>query len=192
MAREGRTIVIATHFLGEAGRLATHMAVLHRGKLHAYGRPADLAADLWSGFRVEIDLGRPAADGEVAVVAALEGVTETEAAPIGMLASVEHRDTLPRVIAALVGHEVRVFGVSGAQSRPRGRVLSRSSPASPPMPATSRWYRSPGRTRIPRHRRRRSVVVDRGRDPAPTTAATAHGGGPNTPVATSTGTSSGP
>ncbi len=112
MAREGRTIVIATHFLGEAGRLATHMAVLHRGKLHAYGRPADLAADLWSGFRVEIDLGRPAADGEVAVVAALEGVTETEAAPIGMLASVEHRDTLPRVIAALVGHEVRVFGVA--------------------------------------------------------------------------------
>ena len=46
MAREGRTIVIATHFLGEAGRLATHMAVLYRGKLHAYGRPADLAADL--------------------------------------------------------------------------------------------------------------------------------------------------
>lgn len=112
MAGEGRTIVLATHFLGEAGRLATHMAVLFRGKLHAFGRPADLAADLWAGFRVEVDLGRPAAPAIVDAVAAIDGVTDAESAPIGLLASVDHRDSLPRVVATLVGHEVPVFGVA--------------------------------------------------------------------------------
>ena len=46
----GRTVVLCTHFLGEAGRLADRMAVLHRGVLHAFGRPDDLAADLWDGL----------------------------------------------------------------------------------------------------------------------------------------------
>ena len=34
----GRTVVLCTHFLGEAGRLAHRMAVLHRGRLQAFGR----------------------------------------------------------------------------------------------------------------------------------------------------------
>src|SRR3546814_1160010 len=42
----GRTIVLATHFLGEAGRLADRMAVLDRGELVAYGRPGELADEL--------------------------------------------------------------------------------------------------------------------------------------------------
>ena len=37
LSGEGRTIVLATHFLGEAGRLATRMAVLYQGQLRAYG-----------------------------------------------------------------------------------------------------------------------------------------------------------
>ena len=49
LAGEGRTIVLATHFLGEAGRLADRMAVLHRGELRAFGRPDELAAQIWDG-----------------------------------------------------------------------------------------------------------------------------------------------
>ncbi len=56
----GRTVVLATHFLGEAGRLANRMAVLHRGVLHAFGRPDEIAAELWQGTDVELDLGGPA------------------------------------------------------------------------------------------------------------------------------------
>ena len=59
LAGEGRTIVLATHFLGEAGRLADRMAVLHRGRLRAFGRPDDLAAELWSGHRRRDRPGRP-------------------------------------------------------------------------------------------------------------------------------------
>ena len=62
LAREdGRTVVLCTHFLGEAGRLADRMAVLHHGRLQAFGRPDDLAAELWTGLEVELDLGRRAA-----------------------------------------------------------------------------------------------------------------------------------
>ena len=60
LASEGRTIVLATHFLGEAGRLADRMAVLHRGQLQAFGRPDELAAELWAGRR---RLGRPGTPG---------------------------------------------------------------------------------------------------------------------------------
>src|SRR4026207_230363 len=46
----GRTVVLCTHFLGEAGRRANRMAVLHHGRLRACGRPDDLAAELWDGI----------------------------------------------------------------------------------------------------------------------------------------------
>ena len=58
-AEHGRTVVLCTHFLGEAGRLADRMAVLDRGRLLAFGRPADLAAELWDGLDVRLDLGAP-------------------------------------------------------------------------------------------------------------------------------------
>src|SRR5205085_4247337 len=45
----GRTIIVCTHFLGEAGRLAHRMAVLNRGRLRAFGRPEELAATRWGG-----------------------------------------------------------------------------------------------------------------------------------------------
>src|SRR5690606_31141259 len=59
-SQRGRTIVLCTHYLGEAGRLADQMAVLHRGRLQAIGSPDDLAAALWPGLKVDIDLGHPA------------------------------------------------------------------------------------------------------------------------------------
>src|SRR6188472_149899 len=52
----GRTVVLCTHFLGEAGRLANRIAVLHPGQLHAFGRPEEIAAELWTGLDVDLDL----------------------------------------------------------------------------------------------------------------------------------------
>ncbi|MBX3285317.1 MAG: ABC transporter ATP-binding protein, partial [Actinobacteria bacterium] len=56
-AEQGRTVVLCTHFLGEAGKLANRMAVLFTGTLHAFGTPAELAAQLWSSDEVHLDLG---------------------------------------------------------------------------------------------------------------------------------------
>ena len=67
-SEEGRTVVLCTHFLGEAGRLADRMAVLHRGRLVVFGRPDEIAADLWPGLDVDLDLGGPADGGLVDAV----------------------------------------------------------------------------------------------------------------------------
>ena len=104
----GRTVVLCTHFLGEAGRLAHRMAVLDHGHLHAFGRPDEIAAELWHGLDVEIDLGAPADPRTEALVAGLPGVLHAASEVPGLLVRVADRDALPRVVAALVeaGHDV--------------------------------------------------------------------------------------
>jgi ABC-2 type transport system ATP-binding protein len=115
LSGEGRTIILATHFLGEAGRLADQMAVLHHGKLRAFGKPADLAQDLWHGISAEIDLGRPADQPTVAALGALPGVLEVTPADAGARLRVVDRDVVAGVVAALVGLDIPVYG---AQSQP--------------------------------------------------------------------------
>ena len=116
LSGQGRTIVLATHFLGEAGRLADRMAVLHRGELRAFGRPAELAAQIWDGVAATIDLGRPADPTVVATIAGVAGTTEVSATapgaePAGASCRVADREVLPRVVAALAARDVAVYQV---------------------------------------------------------------------------------
>lgn len=112
--RRGRTVVLCTHFLGEAGRLADRMAVLHRGRLHAFGRPDDLAASLWPGLRVELDLGQSADGRLVAALRALPGVIDAETSTAGMVLRVTARDVVPRLVQALVQRNVPVYAATPA------------------------------------------------------------------------------
>ena len=105
----GRTIVLATHFLGEAGRLADRMAVLDRGELVAYGRPGELADDLWDGLEAEIDLGARATGEQLGAIAAVAGVLTAEPAPTGAVLRVEDRAVLAHVVADLVRSGADVF-----------------------------------------------------------------------------------
>jgi ABC-2 type transport system ATP-binding protein len=108
-AEHGRTIVLCTHFLGEAGRLAHRMAVLDHGHLHAFGRPEDLAAELWEGVESDLDLGGAASPAAHAAMTRLEGVLHAEPTPIGARVVVRDRDVLPTVVASLVGAGVPVY-----------------------------------------------------------------------------------
>jgi ABC-2 type transport system ATP-binding protein len=110
LAGEGRTIVLATHFLGEAGRLADRMAVLHRGRLRAFGRPHELATELWEGIEATVDLGRPAEPDLVAALAALDGVLDATVDDSGLRLRVVDREVVPRVVATAVGRGVSVYG----------------------------------------------------------------------------------
>ena len=111
LAREqGRTVLLCTHFLAEAGRLCRRMAVLQRGRLQAYGRPEDLAARLWSGLNVDLDLGGPADDRTLAILRDARGVVRVDASPDGAIVCVEGRAALPGLVANLVGREVPVYG----------------------------------------------------------------------------------
>nr|WP_249420542.1 ABC transporter ATP-binding protein [Rhabdothermincola salaria] len=112
LAAEGRTIVMATHFLGEAGRLADRMAVLHRGRLRAYGAPEDLAAGLWSGVGAELDLGAPADDATVARLAGVPGVQQAFSHDHGARLVVDDREALPHVVARAVEGGLPVYGAA--------------------------------------------------------------------------------
>jgi ABC-2 type transport system ATP-binding protein len=112
LAREhGRAIILCTHFLAEAGRLCDRMAVLREGRLVAQGRPADLAASIWSDLRVEIDLGGPASDSTASLAASGPEVVAAEASPTGLVVTVSSRDAIPGVIAALVSTGLKLYGV---------------------------------------------------------------------------------
>jgi len=109
-AEHGRTVLLCTHFLGEAGRLCQRMAVLHRGRLRAFGRPDDLAANIWRGVPVELDLGAPADERTLQALRAARGVIKVESTPTGARVDVEERAALPPLVASLVQMEVPVFG----------------------------------------------------------------------------------
>jgi len=112
LARERRrTVVVCTHFLDAADRLCQRMAVLDRGRLHAFGTTEELAATLWSGLSVELDLGGPADPTTLALVAGSRGVLDFERVPTGVLVRVEGRGAVPSLVGALVGREVAVYGV---------------------------------------------------------------------------------
>jgi ABC-2 type transport system ATP-binding protein len=105
----GRTVVVCTHFLGEAGRLAHRMAVLHRGRLQAFGRPDELAAALWDGLEADVDLGAPIDDRTLALVRDVDGVTAALPTADGTHLRVRDREVLAVVVATLVGREVPVY-----------------------------------------------------------------------------------
>jgi ABC-2 type transport system ATP-binding protein len=112
LATEGRTIVLATHFLGEAGRLADRMAVLHRGRLRAFGRPDELAADMWHGVGTTIDLGGPATQPVLTAIAAVPGTSAVTATSSGLALRIADREVLPRIVARLVERSVTVYEIS--------------------------------------------------------------------------------
>jgi ABC-2 type transport system ATP-binding protein len=151
LADEGRTIVLATHFLGEAGRLADRMAVLHRGGLHAFGRPADLAAEIFDGVAARVDLGRPAEEAELARVRSLAGVLAAEAAGPGLDVRVVDRDVLPRLVRDLVaggsdlfGFEARPPSLEDVYFAVERRILAEEGAA-----VTDGFYRSDEREVVP-------------------------------------------
>jgi ABC-2 type transport system ATP-binding protein len=109
-AEHGRTVLLCTHFLGEAGRLCQRMAVLHRGHLRAFGRPDDLAAQLWKGVPVDLDLGSPADERTLAALRNGRGVIGAQPMPTGARVDVVERAALPALVATLVQMEVPVFG----------------------------------------------------------------------------------
>jgi ABC-2 type transport system ATP-binding protein len=105
----GRTVVLCTHFLAEAGQLADRVAVLHLGRLRAFGAPSTLAATLLPGLPARIELAAAADERIVGTVAAIEGVAAAWSDPAGLRLHVADRGAISRVVAALVGREVAVF-----------------------------------------------------------------------------------
>jgi ABC-2 type transport system ATP-binding protein len=109
------TILLTTHYLEEADRLASQLAIVDRGRVVARGTPDELKSEL-HGDTIQVELadgdGAAARDALGQVPAArevtLEGRTLRARVPDGGAA-------VPAVIAALEAHGVRAAAVTLAR-----------------------------------------------------------------------------
>ena len=76
--RQGRTIVMTTHYMEEADRLCDRIGIVDRGKLLALDTPARLKERAPGGTLIELQLDADA-QALIAAVTALEGVLRAEA-----------------------------------------------------------------------------------------------------------------
>jgi ABC-2 type transport system ATP-binding protein len=99
-AAETLTILLTTHYLEEADRLAERVAIVSRGRVVVEGRPEDLKREL-QGESVTVDLG--SANGSAApAVEALPGVHEVLVDGHRIHARVERgAEATPAILAAL-------------------------------------------------------------------------------------------
>jgi ABC-2 type transport system ATP-binding protein len=110
LAREGRTVFLSTHNLGEAQQLCDRVAVLEHGALIALGTPAELAGRIAARSTIEFDVGEEAA-GEAVRLLADSGVSAELRAPGKILVSAVGRKEVPDLAARLVAGGVPLFAV---------------------------------------------------------------------------------
>jgi ABC-2 type transport system ATP-binding protein len=116
LAREElMTILLTTHYLDEADRLASRLAILDRGRIVAEGTPHELKSEL-EGDRIQIEL---VDEHEAAARTALAGVSGVgDAALEGRMLHARARDgaaAIPAVLAALDAHGVTAASVTLAR-----------------------------------------------------------------------------
>jgi len=75
--RDGRTIILTTHYMDEAERLSDHVAVMDHGKIIALSTPRELIASIGADHVVEFATGGAALD--VAIFESLKGVSRAHA-----------------------------------------------------------------------------------------------------------------
>jgi ABC-2 type transport system ATP-binding protein len=113
---EGLTILLTTHYLDEADKLASQLAIVDRGRVVAEGTPDALKAGL-EGDAVQVELDDPNANGNVS--AALAGVAGLREVTVdGHVVHARADDgarAVPAVLAALDAHAVPVASVKVAR-----------------------------------------------------------------------------
>jgi ABC-2 type transport system ATP-binding protein len=109
---DGVTILLTTHYLEEADRLANQVAIVDRGRIVAAGTPDELKGEL-RGDAVQIELAEPPGDGEVRkAFADLDGVGEVVLGERSLRARADDgAAAVPVMLAALENQGVRVASV---------------------------------------------------------------------------------
>jgi ABC-2 type transport system ATP-binding protein len=115
--QESLTILLTTHYLEEADRLAERVAIVSRGKVVVEGRPEELKANL-RGELVTVELGD--VDGRAGaaadVVREVEGSSEVALDGRHVRARVPNgAQAIPAILAALDGRGFPVASVTTAR-----------------------------------------------------------------------------
>jgi ABC-2 type transport system ATP-binding protein len=115
-AAEGLTILLTTHHLEEADRLASRLAIVDRGRVVASGTPDELKGQL-HGDAVQVEVtGHPAADRVRAALAVIPAVREVRIDGNRVSARADEGATaVPAVLAALDDAGIAVRAVTAAR-----------------------------------------------------------------------------
>jgi ABC-2 type transport system ATP-binding protein len=115
-ADEGLTILLTTHYMEEADRLASQLAIVDRGRVVAEGSPAELKASL-DGDAVHVELDRVSSNGDVsAALRDVPGLSDVLVEGRALHARVDDgARAVPAVLAALDAHSVPVATVTVAR-----------------------------------------------------------------------------
>ena len=109
---ERLTILLTTHYLEEADRLAQRVAIVSRGRVVIDGRPEDLKRQL-SGDAVTVELTDGQVERAIPVVNALDDVLETMAEGSRVHARVDQgARAVPVILAALDGAGIHARAVT--------------------------------------------------------------------------------
>jgi ABC-2 type transport system ATP-binding protein len=115
-AEEQITVLLTTHYLEEADRLASQLAIIDRGRVVARGTPKDLKSEL-QGDTVQIELADSEdAGGHAGLLGRVGGLSEIELDGRTLRARAEDAGAaIPAVLAALEAHGVRATSVTLAR-----------------------------------------------------------------------------
>ncbi len=113
---DGLTVLLTTHYLEEADKLADRLAIVDRGTVVAAGTPDELKSEL-QGDSVTVELAEPSANGHAkAAVESVAGVREVDVDDATLLARVgDGPASLPAVLSALEGAGVKLASVTVAR-----------------------------------------------------------------------------
>jgi ABC-2 type transport system ATP-binding protein len=115
-SQEGLTILLTTHYLEEADRLARRLAIVDRGRVVAEGTPDELKGEL-HGDAIHVELAEPERNGRVrGALDRLEGVREVVLDGRSLRARVDSGATaVPLVLNALEATGATVAAVTIAR-----------------------------------------------------------------------------
>ena len=112
--KQGKTVLLTTHYLEEADQLAAHLAIVDRGKVVAAGTPEELKRELrGDAINVELASAPAALNGTLADVAGIRDV-----ALDGRVLRARADDggrAVPAVLQALEAHGIEVASVTVAR-----------------------------------------------------------------------------
>jgi ABC-2 type transport system ATP-binding protein len=117
LARQGKTVLLTTHYLEEADQLAARLAIVDRGKVIAEGTPDELKREL-RGDAVHVELaGSGELNGNVhAALTGVDGVREVAVEGRALHARADDGGrAVPAVLQALESHGIPVAAVRVAR-----------------------------------------------------------------------------